>query len=481
MMSRKTAGDMPLSAEQLLELFARAPGFMVYLRGPDHVFEWTNEAYRHLVGDRNLIGRPVREALPELLQQGRIELLQRVFETAESFVGERMSLKLRRQPEGPLEEHFVDFVYHPIKEADGTVSGIFVQGSEVTNSVRAERKILFQAKLLDVVQEAVIATDLAGSVVYWNRFAESLYGWSAEEVLGRSILDLNVSPPARGDAKAIMTRLQAGETWSGEMVLQRRDGTRFPAHVSDAPVHDEAGELVGIVGISFDISERKRAEENQSLLVRELHHRVKNTLATVQAIMNSTARSAETIAEFRYAFTGRIDSMAKTHALLADDKREAVLFEELLRTELSPYDDEGGERVILEGPRIMLPSEMAVPIGMAIHELTTNAAKYGALADLSGSVAVRWRLIEGESGRTLRWVWSEHDGPPVSPPSREGFGSRLLKRVLATQIRADVAVDFRPEGLRVDVTVPFGDHSAKNGTVKVNHGSKAHTVEDLTP
>src|SRR5215204_5009725 len=233
-----------------------------------------------------------------------------------------------------------------------------------------------------------------------------------------------------------MNKLRAGESWSGEFVLQKRDGTTFPAHVSDSPVHDPSGRLVGIVGISYDITPAKQAAEKQALLVRELHHRVKNTLATVQAIMGATARTAMSVEEFQSSFQARIASLAKTHSMLANDDWQTVTFRQLLSAELDPYDDGSGKRLRLDGPAVVLPSD-------------------GAVSELASSIHVRWELVDIDGTEKLRWEWTEHDGPRVEAPTREGFGSRLLRRVLTTQTGADVDVNFAPEGLRVTAIVPL--------------------------
>jgi PAS domain S-box-containing protein len=445
--------------ERLRHLFDQAPGLMCVLRGPDHVFEFANAAYLKVVRNRAVIGRPVREALPDLEGQGFFELLDEVFATGKPYVGQQRRVQLRTEA-GEADERYMDFVYQPITGPEGDVDGIFVQATEVTDRVQAERRIRFQARLLDAVQQAIIATDLSGVVLYWNRFAEALYGWSADEAVGRSILDLNVASTTRSHAQEVMAQLERGETWSGEIELRRRDGTTFPAFVSDGPVHDDAGKLIGIVGVSFDVTERRRAQEKQSLLVRELHHRVKNTLATVQAIMGSTARSSVSMEEFQRAFAARIASLANTHSLLAEDRWQVVGFRELLEAELAPYDDGTGKRIVLDGPPVVLSSELAVPIGMAVHELTTNAAKHGALAEIGSSVVVRWSLLQEQGARKLRWEWREHDGAPVELPTREGFGSRLLRRVLTAQIGADVDIEFARDGIRVLVLVPIPEESA---------------------
>jgi PAS domain S-box-containing protein len=319
----------------------------------------------------------------------------------------------------------------------------------------------FHARLLDQVQEAVIAKDLSGRVIYWNRFAESLYGWSAQEALGRNAMELIPSRDSRIDAENMMNVLRSGGTWSGELILKRRDGTTFPAHVSDGPLCDEQGNLIGIVGISYDITPRRHAEQKQALLIRELHHRVKNTLSTVQALMVTTARTAMSIEEFQTSFFGRVAALARTHALLTDDQWQSAAFSDLLRVELEPYDDGTATRIVLEGPATQLPSLIAVPLGMAIHELTTNAAKHGSLGTPNGSLVVRWREVS-DGGRKLCCDWNEHDGPPVELPTREGFGTKLLRRVLTAQLGADVQIDFEPDGLHVFISLPLENDASSD-------------------
>jgi two-component sensor histidine kinase len=186
-------------------------------------------------------------------------------------------------------------------------------------------------------------------------------------------------------------------------------------------------------------------------LIRELHHRVKNTLATVQAVVGATARSTSSIDDFYKAFVGRIISLANTHSLLTEAVWQTAPLREILEKELSPYNDDTGERIILAGPAVELPSESAVPIGMAIHELTTNAAKYGALSVSSGRIAVSWETQPDPDGTRLRLTWGERGGPEVSQPKSQGFGSRLLHRVLTTQLNAKVEMEFEPTGLRVTI------------------------------
>jgi two-component sensor histidine kinase len=200
-----------------------------------------------------------------------------------------------------------------------------------------------------------------------------------------------------------------------------------------------------------EIEERKQSQSQQSLLIRELHHRVKNTLATVQAVVGATARSTSSIDEFYEAFVGRIISLANTHSLLTEAVWQTASLREILEKELSPYNDDSGMRIILDGLPAELPSVAAVPIGMAIHELTTNAAKYGALSVSAGQVTVRWTSETEPEGMRLKLTWIESGGPKVAPPKKQGFGSRLLHRVLTTQLNAKVEMDFAQTGLRVSI------------------------------
>src|SRR3954451_752543 len=199
--------------------------------------------------------------------------------------------------------------------------------------------------------------------------------------------------------------------------------------------------------------ERKRSEEHQSLLIRELQHRVKNTLATVQALLRATSRSASTVEDFKRVFEARVLSLSRTHNLLVETSWRTASLREILRSELGPYDDAVGTRVLLAGPGLELPAELAVPIAMAIHELTTNAAKYGAFSTPRGWLEVEWDVRGVGGARTLQLCWTERDGPAVEPPSRKGFGSSLIQRLLATQCRAEIDFAYDRPGLRFRMSV----------------------------
>ncbi len=321
-----------------------------------------------------------------------------------------------------------------------------------------ERERRFR-KLLNALPAAVYTTDAAGQITYYNEAAAELWGRrppiGSSQWCGSWKLFWPDGGPMRHDECPMALALKEDRPVRGmEAAAERLDGMRVPFMAYPTPLHDENGKLVGAVNMLVDISERKRAEEQQQLLVRELHHRVKNTLATVQAIMGSTARSSETIEEFKAALIGRIGALAKTHRLLTDESG-AVSFGSLLHNELDAFEDGSGTRIMLRGPEVALSSQLAVSLGMAVHELTTNAAKHGALSAYGGKVDVSWSLTIEATQRVLTIDWVESGGPQVTPPKRQGFGSRLLDFVLPGQIQAAATIDWRPDGVRVHCAVPL--------------------------
>jgi len=310
----------------LRDLFMQAPGFMAVLTGPGLTFALVNNAYQQLIGHRQVIGRSVEDALPEVRGQGFIQLLQGVLEKREPFLGQALSVRLQRTPGGELEERFVDFIYQPITHPDGEAWGVFVEGSDVTDRVLAERQ--------------------------------------------------------------------------------------------------------------------------QKLLLDELNHRVKNTLATVQAIAAQTLRTNPEPAAFRQAFEARILALAATHDLLTATSWRSAGLRDVVLVELKPF---GAERYRLEGPDVALTPAEALTLGLLFHELATNAAKYGALSVAEGRVEVRWTV---EAGR-LDLGWRETGGPAVTPPVRRGFGSRLIERSLKGQMGGEAVLEFAPQGLCCAVSLPL--------------------------
>ena len=234
-----------------------------------------------------------------------------------------------------------------------------------------------------------------------------------------------------------------------------RSGTDHGAILLGHPDADRFGErhetlvrgLAAQAAVAMDnahlFEARAAAEARQRVLIDELNHRVKNMLATVKAVLRLSARSATDVDAFTATFTERLSSLAATHTILTDGMRQTAALHQLLEAELAPYAGGDPARVVLAGPDVELSSRIAVPLGMAFHELATNAAKHGALSGPSGRLNVSWRFEDGE---TLVLHWLERGGPPTEPPTRQGFGSQLLQRVLVMQLGARCDFDYGGAG-----------------------------------
>lgn len=314
---------------RLVDMFMQAPGFVCVLSGPDHVFQMHNAAYAQLIGHRDIAGKPVRDALPEVVGQGFIDFLDTVYTTAEPHHGRNSQLQLQRAPGGPPETVYLDFIYQPIRDASGRVAGIFVQGHDVTENIMAA--------------------------------------------------------------------------------------------------------------------------ERQKLMIDELNHRVKNTLATVQSIAMQTARSHADPATFAEGFQARLLALSHTHDLLTRSHWEGADLADILKHETVAH---GSHRVTLNGPPIALEPAAALSLGMIFHELATNAAKYGALSAPEGRVLVDW-AVANQLSPILTLSWREVDGPPVRAPERRGFGSRLIERNVRHDLAGEIKLAYANDGFSAEFSIPL--------------------------
>jgi PAS domain S-box-containing protein len=334
-----------------------------------------------------------------------------------------------------------------------------VTGAKKAQDELAEREAHYR-QILDALPAAVYTTDAQGIITYFNRASVEFSGrvpnvGKDEWCVTWRLYSSDGTPLPHDQCPMAITLRERRPVRDVEAIAERPDGSRVAFRPYPTPLVGKHGELTGAVNMLVDISSQKKAEAQQHLLVRELHHRVKNTLATVQAIMGSTMRFSATMEEFQQAFVGRVAALSKTHALLTEDRDQLISFKVLLCNELEPFDD-GKDRVRLEGREAMLPGHLAVPVGMAIHELTTNAVKYGALSILGGRLTVQWH----EQAGRLVVSWHEENVPNVRRPEHAGFGSQLLTRVLPQQIGADVKLEYETGGLKGMLSIPITPLSA---------------------
>jgi PAS domain S-box-containing protein len=289
--------------------------------------------------------------------------------------------------------------------------------------------------------------DISGIITTWNSGAERIFGYAAEEIIGKPITLL--VPADRQDEEInILERVRRGERVATyDTVRQRKHGSLVEISVTISAVKDATGKIIGASKIARDISDRKRSEEALRLLAQEVDHRSKNLLALVQATVHFS--QADTPDAIKATIEGRIQALSRVHELLAQSRWAGANLRSLVTEELSPYCPQGTARAEVDGPDVILKPNLAQLVAMALHELTTNAVKYGALSVSTGRVRVKWlRVADGK----LVLRWTEMNGPPVKPPTRQGFGTRVLDRAIH-QLKGKMRFDWQAEGLTCDIEV----------------------------
>lgn len=254
--------------------------------------------------------------------------------------------------------------------------------------------------------------------------------------------------------RAISTAVAEGTDYDIEYRIELDDGEVRWIHARGQTFYDADRTPDTMSGITLDITERKRAEEHRALLANELTHRVKNTLATIQAIVNQTLRSASSLEAARHTLESRLVSLAAAHDALTQEAWEGATLSEIIAKAVAPFQTGNASRFRTDGPAIRLPPRSALAVSMALHELATNAVKYGALSNEVGHVVLTWTLVEEDGVEQMVLHWQEIGGPPVTPPTRKGFGSRMIERALAQEIEGRVEIAYRPDGVVFTAKAP---------------------------
>jgi PAS domain S-box-containing protein len=315
-----------------------------------------------------------------------------------------------------------------------------------------------QAHLAAIVSSspsAVVSLSPTGIIRTWNDAATRLFGYSASEAIGQPVSIL-----APDDTHASLNKMYAsvrsGSTVHADVIRRHKDGRLLDVSVNIAPMYDDAGTVVGISSINRDIGERKARERHIEFLMRELAHRSKNMLAVVQAIAGQTARTSPSMAEFQVRFSHRVAAMARSQDLLVARNWKGAPMGELVRAQLAPFADETFSRIAIAGPELELKADAVHSLTLALNELATNAAKYGALSVPEGRVAIAWELRDGVATATPRFhmSWRESDGPPVTPPARKGFGHVVISQMVAGSLRGHVTLDYAKDGLWWAIDAP---------------------------
>ena len=347
----------------------------------------------------------------------------------------------------------------PIYDAAGKLIGAVNMLIDLTEWKRAEGAMQRLAAIVELSDDAIISKDLNGIITSWNKGAELIFGYLAEEVIGKSIKIL-IPADHQDEEDTIIGRIRAGQRIEHyETVRQRKYGGLVDISLTVSPIMNAQGTIVGASKIARDISERKRNEEQIALLAREAEHRVKNVLATVQATVHLT--QADTPERLKQAIEGRIQALANVHALFVKSRWAGAELRSLVMQEILPYQSGDDNRVQIDGPALFLETDTAQTIAVALHELTTNAAKYGSLSVPEGRVRITWSHDAGEN-LTLRWT--ETGGPPVEKPTRKGFGTRVMEAMVQGQLKGDIRFDWRAEGLVCEIRSEDGVTQAPRAT-----------------
>ncbi len=316
--------------------------------------------------------------------------------------------------------------------------------------------------ILDSAVDGIVTINERGMMESANAAARKIFGYEPSELLGKNIKMLMPDPYAREHDQYLRNYRNTGERKiigiGREVAGRRKDGSVFPVDLSVSEVR--LGDRVLFTGIVRDITARKQVEQHRALLVAELSHRVKNTLATVISIARQTFPREQPFTEAVASFDGRIRALAHTHSLLAERSWMEVSLATVVEDEVSPYRNADGTNIAVQGADLMLNPRCAISLGMAFHELITNAEKHGALSNDGGSVEIAWDCIRHNQ---LRIRWSERGGPEVAPPNRSGFGRLLLERGLAHELRGKVQLEFAREGLKCIIVFPLDGFPAQNG------------------
>lgn len=317
----------------------------------------------------------------------------------------------------------------------------------------------------ETTRMAMVFADAGASgypIIFANDAFLALTGYAREEVLGQSFNFL-MAHAADDEALArIEAEFRGGPAGGTEIRYRRKDGSAFWAALFICPVRDDEDEIVQYFASFVDLTSHKEAEAHLKMLIDELNHRVKNTLATVQSIVWQALRTAPGREGLRNVIEPRLFALSRSHDLLTRENWEGADLRDVLTEALEPFIVEGGrkDRIAMTGEAVRLAPKAALALGIAFNELATNAVKYGAFSGAAGKIAVGWTLQLSPAGRRLLLHWRESGGPPVAPPAHKGFGTRVLEQGLAGELEGTVDFDYRPGGLvcTMDINAPEPRH-----------------------
>jgi len=406
---------------------------------------FVNEAGRKLVGLRDPEAVHATRIIDYFAPDDRGKVLQEVLPAVRASGFWEGELRFRNFDTGQITP--VLYNIFPVRDSSGAVTGYGTVTRNLTENKLADQRLRSLASIVESSDDAIVSKNLDGIIASWNKGAERVFGYAAEEAIGRSIT-IVIPEDRQNEELHILTRIRRGERIDHfETVRRRKNGSLISVSLTVSPVKDAEGKIVGASKIARDISEQKRAQEQIRTLAREAEHRSKNLLASVQAVIKlSRASTPEGLKE---AIEGRIQALANVHSLFVETRWIGAELSAIANQELAPFFEQDQQRVRIDGPPTILEPGAAQAVAVTLHELATNAAKYGSLSEAKGHVDLAWQH-KADGQLILRWT--EGEGPAVQPPTRQGFGSRVIEQMIG-QLQGTVQFDWRPQGLVCEITL----------------------------
>ncbi len=363
---------------------------------------------------------------------------------------------IEREVQIEAEDMFFLMCIRPYRSTEDVANGVVITFIDITDRKRHEASRAQLAAIVDSSQDAVIGHTLDGTITSWNAGAEAIFGYAPAEAIGKPFAIL--IPEAHGNAaRQIVDRLRQGERVEHfEVDRVRKDGQTIDVSLSVSAIKDAEGKLVAASTIAREFTQRKLAEDHKSIVMGELNHRIQNTLTVVSSLIRQTVRNSDSLEAFEREIEGRILALSRVQSLLNHEHHDRAALRDIVTAELHPYELQKQQRVVIDaGADIVLTAAASQAVAMALHELATNAAKYGALSVPDGKVVVKWRVESIAREPHLLIDWAESGGPLVHQPARRGFGSQLIERIVRFSLNANVQRDFQPQGVRCSIQFPL--------------------------
>jgi PAS domain S-box-containing protein len=436
----------PLSSSTYLAAIVASSADAILGTTRDGTIRSWNAACERLFGrtSQEMIGQSVLEIVPGELWNEEQTTLGRAASGAsiENYETVRLMADGR-----PIE---VAITLSPIRDAFDVVIGVSSVIRDIGEKKQAERGAAMLAAIITSTTDGVVSKTLDGIITSWNKSAERILGFTEADMLNTSIRRI-IPADRQAEEDRILATVLAGDIIDNfETVRIRNDGTLIDVAVTVSPVRDASGRIVGASKIVRDITDKRQTRDQLHTLLAEVNHRSKNLLSLVQAIARQMTRQGHQLDLDR--FLERLQALTGNQDLLIQNGWRFIPLADLIRSQLRSFGDAIGNRIRIEGPSIELTPESAQAIGMAIHELATNAAKFGALANHEGRVDIGW--TRDDLSFTMHWI--EQDGPQVAPPKRRGFGSKVISDMVRLSLDGTVDVLFPLSGLRWHLACPIG-------------------------